>query len=77
LEISYNNVIYQVITNTKGYRLQHATVTVCEDLNGTITILRQGKPLEYRRHDRAKKNADIGLTLRNLRCDAKTPKKLA
>lgn len=59
LEISYNNVIYQVITNTKGYRLQHATVTVCEDLNGTITILRQGKALEYRRHDRAKKNADI------------------
>ena len=59
LEISYNNVIYQVITNTKGYRLQHATVTVCEDLNGIITILRQGKALEYRRHDRAKKNADI------------------
>jgi hypothetical protein len=44
---------------TKGYRLQHATVTVCEDLNGIITILRQGKALEYRRHDRAKKNADI------------------
>jgi transposase len=59
LEISYNNVIYQVITNTKGYRLQHATVTVCEDLNGVITILRQGKALEYTRHDRAKRNADI------------------
>ena len=59
LEISYNNVIYQVQTNTKGYRLQHATVTVCEDLNGIVTILRQGKVLEHTRHDRAKKNADI------------------
>jgi transposase len=59
LEISYKNVIYQVVTNTKGYRLQHAMVTVSEDLNGVITILRQGKALAYRRHDRAKKNADI------------------
>jgi transposase len=59
LEISYNNVIYQVKTNTKGYRLQHAMVTVCEDLNGVITILRQGKVLEHTRHNRAKKNADI------------------
>ena len=59
LEISYNNVIYQVKTKTKGYRLQHAKVTVCEDLNGVITILRQGKVLEHTRHDRAKKNADI------------------
>jgi hypothetical protein len=59
LEISYNNVIYQVKTHTTGYRLQHATVTVCEDLDGVITILRQGKVLEHTRHDRAKKNADI------------------
>lgn len=59
LELSYNNVIYQVKTNTKGYRLRHAKVTICEDLNGLITLMHQGKILEYTRHDRAKKNADI------------------
>jgi hypothetical protein len=59
LEISYNNVIYQIKTNTTGYRLRHATVTVCEDLNGTITILHNGKKLEFARHDRAKHNAEI------------------
>lgn len=59
LEISYKNIIYQVRTNTKGYRLQHAVVTVCDDLNGVITLIRQGKVLEYTCHERAKKNADI------------------
>jgi len=59
LELSYDNVIYQIQTKTTGYRLQHAVVTVCEDLNGEITILRQGKKLEFTRHDRAKHNAEI------------------
>ena len=59
LEISYNNVIYQIKTNTKGYRLRHAKVTICEDLNGKITILHNGKPLDFTRHDRAKHNAEI------------------
>jgi transposase len=59
LEISYDNVIYQIKTNTTGYRLRHAKVTVCEDLNGVITILREGKKLDYTRHERAKHNAEI------------------
>lgn len=59
LEISYNNVIYQIKTNTKGYRLQHAKVTVCKDLNGVITILHNGKKLDFTLHDRAKYNAEV------------------
>lgn len=59
LELSYNNVIYQIQTNTKGYRLRHATVTVCEDLNGRITLIHQGKILDYTCHARAKRNPDI------------------
>jgi transposase len=59
LEISYENVIYQIKTNTKGYRLQHATVTVCKDLHGVITLVCQGKILEYTCHERAKPNAAI------------------
>lgn len=30
LEISYNNVIYQVITKAPGYNMRGAEVTVCE-----------------------------------------------
>ena len=59
LEISYDNVIYQIKTQTKGYRLRHSTVTVCEALNGMITILHNGKKLDFTRHDRAKHNAEI------------------
>lgn len=46
LETSFNNVIYQIKTHTKGYRLRHATVTVCDDLNGLMTILHNGKKLD-------------------------------
>lgn len=59
LELSYDNVIYQIKTNTTGYRLRHATVTVCKDLNDVITIVRHGKILDYTRHDRAKRNPEI------------------
>ncbi len=59
LEISYENMIYQIKTNTKGYRLQHAKVTVCKDLNDVITLVCQGKILEYTCHVRMKPNAEI------------------
>ena len=59
LELSYNNKVYQIKTNTKGYRLQHATVTICEDLSGLITIVSQGKILDYTCHIRAKHNPEI------------------
>jgi len=39
LEISYENMIYQIKTNTKGYRLRHAKVTVCKDLDDVITLV--------------------------------------
>lgn len=59
LETSYDNVIYQIKTNTTGYRLRHAQVTVCKDLNDIITLVCQGTILEYTCHARAKRNADI------------------
>lgn len=59
LEISYDNVIYQIKTNTKGYRLRHSIVTVCKDLNDVITLVCKGKILDYTCHTRAKRNADI------------------
>lgn len=59
LELSYENVIYQIKTNTKGYRLRHSMVTVCKDLNDVITLVCRGKILDYTCHERAKHNAAI------------------
>jgi transposase len=59
LELSYNKMIYQIKTNTKGYRLRHATVTVCEDLDGVVTIVHKGKILDYNCHFRARPNPEI------------------
>lgn len=59
LEISYGNIVYQIKTNTKGYRLRHSMVTVCKDLNDVITLVCRGKILDYTCHKRAKRNADI------------------
>jgi transposase len=59
LEISYENVIYQIKTKTKGYRLRHSMVTVFKDLSDVITLVCRGKILDYTCHDRAKPNAAI------------------
>jgi hypothetical protein len=47
LELSFNNVIYQIKTKVTGYRLRHARVRVCEKLEGHVTLLCQGETLEY------------------------------
>lgn len=59
LELSYENLIYQIKTNRKGYRLRHSTVTVCKDLSDVITLVCRGKILDYTCHERAKHNAAI------------------
>jgi transposase InsO family protein len=48
LTISFRNTEYQLQGYGKGYRLRGATVTVCEDSNGQITLLHKGKTLAYR-----------------------------
>jgi len=48
LSCQLNNVEYQIITKTKGYRLRQSYVTLCEDFSGKITILQKGKVLAYR-----------------------------
>lgn len=47
LEISFEGKVYQIKTETIGYRLRHKPVTICEHLDESIEILCEGKPLEY------------------------------
>jgi hypothetical protein len=59
LEFSYNNIVYQIKTEGYGYGLRHARVTVCEGLNGIITLLYKGKSLEYTSYKKQKRTAEI------------------
>jgi len=59
LELSYCNTIYQIKTESSGYRLRHAKVRVCEDLEGKITIIYKDRKLEYSCHKKQKRAAEI------------------
>lgn len=59
LELSYHNDLYQIKTEDKGYRLRHAKVTVCEDLEGEVTIIYKGEKLEHQCHKKQKRSAKI------------------
>lgn len=70
LELSYHNDLYQIKTESKGYRLRHAKVTVCEDLEGKITIIYKGKKLPYTCYKKQKKTAEIiGVKVLNHKID--------
>jgi len=53
LELSYNNVIYQVKVKNKGYGLRKAKVTVCDNYQGGIKLIYKGHPLDYQIFDKA------------------------
>jgi transposase len=59
LELSYYNTIYQIKIENSGYRLRHAKVKVCEDLEGKITIIYKGEKLEYSCYKKQKRAAEI------------------
>lgn len=48
LELSYKTVIYQVQGAGKGYRLRNTKITVCEGLDGDITLLNGAQVLSYK-----------------------------
>ncbi len=48
LTLRYRNREYQVLNQGKGYRLRSSPVTVCEAFDGHVTLLCQGKTLDYR-----------------------------
>jgi len=47
LTLQYNNILYQVKIKGIGYAMRGASVTVCEEFNGNITLLYKGKTLIY------------------------------
>ena len=48
LTLRYQNREYQILNQGQGYRLRSSPVTVCEDFDGRLSLLCQGKTLDYR-----------------------------
>lgn len=55
LSCQLNNIEYQIITKTKGYRLRQSNVTLCEAFNGEITILQKGNTFAFRTLNKGEK----------------------
>jgi hypothetical protein len=59
LTLSYNRVIYQIVTRRPTYTMRAATVSVCENSRGEIEILYKGKRLEYKVHHNQQRQSEV------------------
>jgi transposase len=59
LELSYDNIIYQVKIKGEGYALRHAQVSVHEHLDGQVSLHYKNRKLDYTTHQKQKRIAAI------------------
>ena len=59
LTIQFNKVIYQIQSDRPDYTLRNASVTVCENANGVVTILYKLDPLAYTIYHKPIRQAEI------------------
>jgi len=59
LTLQYNKVVYQIQTTRPTYALRKAQVTICEHVQGDITISYKGKPLNFAIFKKQQRQADI------------------
>jgi transposase len=59
LTIQFNKVIYQIQSDRPDYTLRKATVTVCENAKGEVTILYKNDPLAYTIYHKPIRQAEI------------------
>lgn len=59
LELSYQNTIYQIKTETSSYAMRKASVRVCEHTDGKISILYKGHQLAFEAFDKSNQPTEI------------------
>jgi transposase len=59
LELSYNNVIYQIKIPGQGYGLRHAKIKVCDNQAGEIKLLYKNKILPYEIFDKKNQVVEV------------------
>ncbi len=73
LTIQHNKIIYQIQSTRPDYTLRKATVTVCENAKGVVTILYKHDPLPYTIFHKPVRQAEVANT-KTLDHILKTPK---
>lgn len=76
LTIQYKKVVYQIQTSRPSYALRKAQVTVCEDPQGVISILYNGRPLDYTVFHNQQRQAEV-VTSKSIDAKLKKPHKPA
>lgn len=59
LELSYDNMIYQIQVVGQGYALRRAKILVCKDLSGTISLVYKNRKLDHKCYRKQKHNGII------------------
>jgi transposase len=59
LSVQFDKVVYQIQTQHPTYALRNATVTVCRNAHGIVTILYKGDPLDYTIFHKQPKQAEV------------------
>ena len=59
LTVQHNKVIYQIQSTRPDYTLRNATVTVCENAQGVVTILYKNEPLPYTIFHKPARQAEV------------------
>jgi transposase len=59
LTVQFQNVVYQIQTERPSYALRNATVTVCVNLQGQVTLLYKGKTMPYTIYHQQAKQAEV------------------
>jgi transposase len=59
LTVQHNKVIYQIQSTRPDYTLRNATVTVCENAKGVVTILYKNEPLPYTIFHKPARQAEV------------------
>lgn len=59
LTLSYNRVVYQIVSKRPAYTMRKARVEVCESSSGEIRIIYKGKKLDYRIHHENERQSGV------------------
>jgi transposase len=73
LTIQFNHVIYQIQSKRPDYAMRKAQVSVCENVQGEVTILYKNNPLAFTIYQKSPRQAEV-VDTKSLDRHIKTPK---
>jgi hypothetical protein len=71
--VQSKNVVCQIQSDRPNYTLGNAQVTVCENVQGEVTILYKNNPLAYTIYQKSPRQADV-VDIKTINRKIRTPK---